>query len=231
MLEERLSDVVAPLSYFGKFLEVALGDFLHVGAILPSSSFASRAIASQLPEHPSRTVEYGPGNGSVTRELLRHVPEGGKLTGIEVNERFYHELEKIGDHRLELVHGDVVEVTAKLAAQHPGTFAAAVSGIPFSFISTAQAEHLLESTRKLLRPGGRFVVYQNSPRVLPLLKAHFASVKLTFEPRNIFPYFIMVASSGDDAADPRNGNGKPNGNGRANGHGRKNGKKPGPARA
>ncbi|MBI4090809.1 MAG: methyltransferase type 11, partial [Candidatus Komeilibacteria bacterium] len=44
-----------------------------------------------------------------------------------------------------------------------------------------------------LSAGGTFLVYQYSPLVLPILKKYFKKVKLYYEVRNLFPYFIMVA--------------------------------------
>jgi phospholipid N-methyltransferase len=70
----------------------------------------------------------------------------------------------------------------------------AVSGIPFSFIPEAMGETIIRNTREGLNPGGVFVVYQYSRFILPKLKKHFSRVKVSYEPRNIFPYFIMEAT-------------------------------------
>ena len=176
------------------FLKIALRDFSHIASLFPSTSFAARSVVKQIPPDVKIVVEYGPGNGSITREILRRIPEKSRLICIEVNENFIPILEQLGDKRLEVVRGDVVEMSGKLRQLFPNGVDAVVSGIPFSFLPNEKGEQVIKNTREALRAGGRFVLYQNSLRTLDRLKKHFTKVKFSFEPRNIFPYFILVAT-------------------------------------
>jgi len=175
------------------FWRVALNDYVRVGTFFPSTKFASRRVARWLPENTQVVVEYGAGTGNVTRELLKRLPINGRLITVEQNPEFIERLRKIGDPRLEVIHGDVLEVSKRLPTIDPRGVDAVVSGIPFCFMKDQSCDTVVLSTRKALKATGRFIVYQNSVKIGEVLKNHFPRVKRFFEPRNFLPYFIFVA--------------------------------------
>lgn len=174
-------------------MAAARGDFRRVAAFLPSSSASSRAIAARLPAGARRVIELGPGTGAVTVELLKRMAEDGKLTAIEAQKSFSPILQNLKDPRLELRIGDVRDVLPALAGTASESVDAVVSGIPFSFLAPDVREALLVTVRGLIRRNGHFIVYQTSPALVPALKRHFGDVRWRFEPRNLPPYFVMVA--------------------------------------
>jgi len=176
------------------FVAIALSDYTKIAAIFPTTGFASRAVAKHIPSAPKVIVEYGAGSGSITREILRKMPPKARLISVEQNEEFLPALKDIGDSRLEIVHGDVLDVVSKLPQIAPEGVDAVVSGIPFSFMGEPLGEEVVAKTRNALKDDGRFIVYQNSARMADLLSTYFPKVKCFFEPRNLFPYFIFVAS-------------------------------------
>lgn len=147
-----------------------------------------------MPEAARVVVEYGAGNGTLTEALLKRLGNPSRLVGIEVNADFVADLKRIRDERLEVVHGDVVEMAGKLRELAPNGVDAVVSGIPFSFLSPEARLEICRATREGLAENGRFIVYQNSLLMRKVLRKTFAKVETHFEPRNVFPYFIMVAS-------------------------------------
>lgn len=175
------------------FLKEALSNPKRVGTIFPSSRWTARAVAKWVPDHTRTLIEYGSGNGSITRELLRSMPKKSKLIGIEMAADFITDLRKIQDKRLHLVHGNVLLHVKHYKKLAPRGASVVVSGIPFSFLKKAQLNELIRLTQKLLVKNGRFIVYQHTLRALPFLQHYFERVSLAFEPRNIIPYFIMVA--------------------------------------
>ena len=183
-----------PKSAWRDFVAAARGDFRRVAAFLPSSSASSRTIAARLPAGARSVVELGPGTGAVTVELLKRMPSEGTLTAIEAQKSFSPILQSLRDPRLQLRIGDARDVLPALATAASGEGVdAVVSGIPFSFMAPEVRESLLVTVRGLLRRGGHFVVYQTSPALVPALKRHFGDVRWRFEPRNLPPYFVMVA--------------------------------------
>ena len=179
------------------FVKVALGDFTHVAAIFPSSPWATRSVVRNIPAAARAIVEYGPGGGAVTRQILRRLARDARLVAIELNTQFVTDLKGLQaeDARLEIHHGDVQEMSSRLRDLVPHGADAVISGIPFSFLSHEQRQEIVRNTRSGLSDGGRFIVYQNSPKMCEYLKPYFSDVKCRFEPRNVFPYFIMVATA------------------------------------
>lgn len=174
-------------------LKAARDDFKHVASILPSSSRSVRSILKFLPKPTRDIVEFGTGNGVVTKEILKRLPPNGKLIGIEINARFVSTLKTINDPRFSLLEGDVIQLAPHLSSYFPQGVDAIVSGIPFSLLDQSHRDAIVKHSRLLLRPQGRMIVYQSSPLMVRTLSRYFRKVTWHFEPRNFLPYFIMVA--------------------------------------
>ncbi len=176
------------------FFRVAFRDFLRVGTLFPSSRWTGRTIAKQIPKGATCVVEYGPGNGAVTRHLIEHVPFDGRVIGVELNPAFIRSLSAISDRRFQVVQGNVTEWSARLKEWQVQGVDAVICGIPFTFLSSPEREAIVKNTAEGLRPGGRMILYQKTLLMKPVMAKYFSSVSAFLEPRNIFPYFIMVAT-------------------------------------
>jgi phospholipid N-methyltransferase len=174
-----------------RFATVAVRDYNRVGALTVSTKYVVQRVARAIDPHRKFIVEYGAGDGILSKALLKRLPEGGRITAVELNRHLYVELRRMRDPRFRAIQGDAIALS-----RHPDSFQlpridAVVSSIPFSFLSGAQKEELVRNTHAALAPGGIFVVYQYTPLLIPLLKKCFTRVTTDFEPRNILPYFIM----------------------------------------
>lgn len=174
------------------FLQVALRDLKGVGALTPSSKYTIQKALSQTPSDLNYVLEYGPGDGVITRELLKRLSPDGRLLALETNGEFVEKLNGIPDARLLVVEGKAQEAHRHAKQQNIPAFDLVISGIPFTYFSPDERAELVSRTSELLRPGGVFLVYQYSPLMLPYLKREF-DVKTVYEPRNFLPYFIMRA--------------------------------------
>ncbi len=170
-----------------KFLRIALSDYRMVGEFLPSSKYVVRRILNQFKPGYRTVVEYGAGEGVITRAILKVLPADGKMIAIELNTDLLVELEKIRDPRLEIWRGNVLELSRSLPKSD-----IIISGIPFSQISREKQATIIRQTADALNEGGLFIVYQNSLILLKTLKKFFPKTKWLLEPRNFLPYFIMV---------------------------------------
>jgi phospholipid N-methyltransferase len=173
-----------------QFLKTAIKDH-KVAAVTATSQAVVRRIVELLPEGSRCLLEYGPGDGAITRSLLAALPTDGRLVAFETNADFISALREIGDRRLTVVHADVREAMRDLSTFALPPADAIVSGIPFTLLRPEEREELVRHTARAIRPGGRFLVYQFSPLMVPVLRKHFAEVSIVFEPRNFPPYFIM----------------------------------------
>jgi phospholipid N-methyltransferase len=169
----------------------ALNFFKHpwmIGSFIPSSPFLVRRVLAHVDWPAAETIiEYGPGVGTFTREILRNLPSHGTLIVFETNRDFCHFLERtIHDSRLRVVHGSA-EKAREVLRQMNRAADYAISGIPFRHFPRRLRTSIVEMTHDVLRPGGRFLVYQFSRAVLPILESTFGSVRREFEPLNIMP--------------------------------------------
>src|SRR5438874_1849512 len=79
----------------GDFIRESRRHFRDTGALLPSSRFLARALVSELRKWrvPSRILEVGPGTGSVTSQILRHLAPGDRLDLVEGHRPFINMLQ------------------------------------------------------------------------------------------------------------------------------------------
>ena len=77
------------------FLPEAVLHFKPTAAVLPSARALAKAMVEPLPlDTASVVVEFGPGTGPMTRELLHKLPAEAKLLAFETNPRFCRYLEE-----------------------------------------------------------------------------------------------------------------------------------------
>jgi len=175
------------------FLRNAVDD-PGVGAVTMSSSYVVRAVLRTLPANVTTVVEHGAGTGSLTRRLLQLLPPHGRLYAVERSPAFAEHLSGIADSRLTVVKRSVEDLSYK-ALGIGGHVDAIVSSIPFSFVSTGDRRGIVAAAHQALRPEGVFSVFhQYSLLMRGVLCESFAAVRVTFEPRNVFPCFILQAT-------------------------------------
>ena len=69
-----------------------------------------------------------------------------------------------------------------------------ISGIPFSTLPATSRERILRDTKDALEPGGAFLVYQFSSRVLADLRRIFGEVERGFQLLNILPAHLFFCT-------------------------------------
>ena len=192
-----------------RFSEALLfaGNFIRhphmLGSIVPSSRFLVDRVLSRIDWQRARViVEYGPGVGTFTREILRRMRSDARLVAIETNRDFVQFLKvSVRDPRLHVALesaanvGSVLEKIGLTPAQY------VVSGIPLGSMPVPVRADIVEKTRAALEPSGAFLVYQFTARVLPQLRQSFAHVQHSFERRNVPPAQLFVCASAQPPAE------------------------------
>lgn len=183
----------------GPFLAFA-GNFVKhpkmLGWFLPSSRFLVRRVLSRVAWTRAKVVvEYGPGVGTFTGEILKRLAPGATLIAVETNEEFVRFLRNgFSDPRLRIVHesaAKIGEVLQQLGFSHADYI---ISGIPFKTIPAEARNAIIGKTHSVLHPKGVFLVYCFSRIIQPCLEQVFGSVDSDFEFFNIMParmYFCM----------------------------------------
>jgi phospholipid N-methyltransferase len=160
-----------------------------LGSLIPSSRFLVRRLLRQIRWSNARViVEYGPGVGTFTTEILRRMRPDATLIVIETNEDFVDFLRRaIQDERLHVIHGSAAEVEEALSTLGLLHADYIISGIPYSTMPDDIRSGILNASHNALSAEGMFLVYQFSRASLPYLKQVFGRVELDFEPLNILP--------------------------------------------
>jgi phospholipid N-methyltransferase len=178
-----------PFSYIETFVADA-----GVAAIHPSSKYlVARVVRAVEAGRPRIVVEFGAAEGVMTKKILKGLPHDGLLAAIERNEGFYRELAGMRDERLRTACGDVRDMKKLLIDMGITKADCFVSGIPFSFLSAAERGALVHEVYAHLPHGGRFVAYQCTTHLIPLLRRQFQAVKVELEIRNMPPHFVFTA--------------------------------------
>jgi phospholipid N-methyltransferase len=181
----------------------ALNFFRHpmmLGSIIPSSRFLVNEVLRPIDWERARViVEYGPGVGTLTEEILRRMRPDAHLIAIETNKAFVRFVRSaLPDPRLHLVHDSAAQVEAVLKRLGLPAASYIISGIPLGSMPEPVRADIVSKSRAALEPGGRFLVYQFTSRVLPQLQETFRYVTWGRETRNLPPAHLFVCAT--DAA-------------------------------
>jgi len=164
-----------------------------LGSVIPSSRFLVKHLMAQVDWARARVlVEFGPGVGTITREVLKHMRPDAVLLVIELNEEFVQFLHStIRDPRLRVVHGSAADVRRILGDYGLAPADTIISSIPYSLLPEKQRQDIVEESRQALNAQGLLLVFQYNRTLLPYLKSSFSSVKLNFQVLNILPALIF----------------------------------------
>ncbi len=160
-----------------------------LGSLIPSSRRLVNKLLDPVDWDSARYfVEYGPGVGTISREILARMHDDARLLVIELNGDFVEYLrESIDDPRLTVHHGSAGDIDQVLDELGWEWFDYGVSGIPFSTLPERIRDDILAKTRDCMHPEGEFLVFQFSNQVLPHLRRAFDYVSKDFVLRNVLP--------------------------------------------
>jgi phospholipid N-methyltransferase len=181
------------LSSFALFTRNFFKSPAMLGSVIPSSSFLVNDMMSQVDWKRARVVvEYGPGVGTFTREILKRMRPDAVLVAIELNTDFVQYLgEHIRDTRFRVVYGSAARVRSVLAEQSLAPADYIISSLPYLNMPDALRREILEESRLALKAEGSMLLFQYTRTLLPYLESSFSSVKLNFQFFNILPALIF----------------------------------------
>jgi phospholipid N-methyltransferase len=198
---QRRRDRRSPSPHW-QFLRGFLKNPVMVGSVIPSSRVLIDKMLDPVDWANTRLfVEYGPGVGTFTRPVLDRLAPDATLVTIDTNPEFTRYLKaSIDDPRLVAVNGSAADVEKILADRELGSADYVLSGLPFSTLPAGVGDDIAEATANVIRPGGAFLVYQFSPKVLDFIRPHFAPIKRGFEWINVPPATLFWAYKGERTA-------------------------------
>ena len=160
-----------------------------LGSLIPSSRFLVDRLLGKIDWDRARTiVEYGPGVGTITANILARMCPEARLIVFEMNRDFVSYLRRsFPDPRLHVVHGSAETVGKELSRLELEGADYIISGIPYTTMPEQLRGRIMRESREALNPGGAVLVYQFTRAVLPYLRTYFNQVYQDFEPFNILP--------------------------------------------
>ncbi|PHR73626.1 MAG: ribosomal RNA adenine dimethylase [Lutibacter sp.] len=176
------------------FFKEAVKNFKTSGTIIPSSRFLVKRILSNIDFTNSKLiVEFGSGNGIITKQILKKIEPSTTLVCFEINKVFYNELKKINHKQLIVLNTsaeNIQQEIEKFGFKKVDNF---ISSLPLTMLPKELSQAIIENSYKVLEEKGRFVQFQYSTQFLKQFKAVFnRKVKLDFEPLNIPPAFLYL---------------------------------------
>jgi phospholipid N-methyltransferase len=178
------------------FLKRFLSRPWQVASIVPSSPALVRKVAAKLDLTRRRiVVEYGPGEGCHTRELLRRMSADSHLLIFELDPVLAAHLRSRldADPRVTVLGADAASLPQALAERGWPHCDYIISGIPFSLIEPEKKRALLRSTFDALAPhdDAAFVIYQVTNELRDRGHcAHFPRAESEYCLANIPPMFV-----------------------------------------
>ena len=179
-----------------QFLRGFLKNPVMVGSIIPSSRVLIEKMLGRVDwENTKLFVEYGPGVGTFTRPILEKL--GPDATPRDDRyQRGLHPLSARVDRGSAAGPGHRLGCGRREDPCRPRACPSAdfvLSGLPFSTLPPGVGDAIAEATSQVVRPGGAFLVYQFSPKVLDFIKPHFDKIDRGFEWINVPPATLFWA--------------------------------------
>ena len=169
-----------------------------VGAILPSSKYlAKKMVANVNFEKASFIVEYGPGTGVFTDEILSKLRPHARLLLIERNPEFAEQLtRKYKNNQFVTVKNDTAEQIGKYLNMYSYPKADYIlSGLPFASLPQEVSENIIKQTKEHLSADGKFITFQYTLFRKGFLAKHFDDISISHELRNIPPAYVLCCST------------------------------------
>jgi phospholipid N-methyltransferase len=161
------------------------------GSVYPSSRFLCKKMISTIDfKHAKCIVELGPGEGVITREIIKKMGPQTQLFVFEMNETFVEEFLQFNDPRIHVINDSAEFMRKYLAEKDITEVDYIISSLPLTILPEDIRENIVNESQALLKKRGVYMQYQYMTTAAKLLKSKFKKVKIGFVPLNIPPAFV-----------------------------------------
>lgn len=168
------------------------------GAILPSSKKLSYKMIKNINFNKCNCIiEFGPGTGVFTEEILKRCNEKTKVILIEYNKEFFNILKNKYNHieNVYIINDSAENIDYYIDKYNITKVDYIVSGLPFASLPKEVTEIILEKTKIILSNGGAFITFQYTKLKMPLIKNYFKNIKVNREFFNIPPAYVFSCTN------------------------------------
>lgn len=159
------------------FFEQAVKNVSSTAAFGPSSRRMARMMVDPLIEAGAKTVvEFGPGTGVMTQELLDQLGPDARVIAFEINPEFVSYLRRrFDDTRLEIIPEGAETVAEHLRQRGIDKIDGVVSSLGLSWMPADVREQIFAGFAPFLHDGSVFTQYQYAHGVK---RARFGKIEL-----------------------------------------------------
>ena len=172
-----------------------------IGAIAPSGKHLSAKMMMPIDFKSAKVIiEYGPGTGSFTKELVTRRKSDTTLILIEQNKAFCEQLRASFGNlpNLFIVHGSAENVGQHLETCGVHSADYIISGLPFTSLPATVSDHILNATKLALGQEGKFITFQYSLVKKKFLEQYFQMTDCLKVIKNLPPAFVLVMKNYDE---------------------------------
>jgi phospholipid N-methyltransferase len=174
------------------FLIEAVKNWKQSGTITQSSPNLCKAMVAHLePEKDKYVVEFGAGDGVITKYILEKLPPDGLLFSFEINDALYEQMKEIKDSRLVPIYDSAENLGIHLSNAGIDQVDSVISSIPFVVLPTELTISILEEAKKYLKPGSLFVQFNYSKILKGVYKSVFHNYTSKYVLMNTPPAFVF----------------------------------------
>ncbi|PSL35178.1 phospholipid N-methyltransferase [Planomicrobium soli] len=177
-----------------QFLSQYVKNPRSVGALVPSSKLLARQMIAPIKfEHAECIVEYGPGTGVFTEQIIQKKRPDTKLLVFETNEKFYRLLKlKYGSLKNVYILNDSAEKVSDYLKKHSIEKADyIISGLPFASLPKTVSANILKETQNVLAVEGEFITFQYTKFKQKYFNTFFSGIEVNKVTLNMPPAFVF----------------------------------------
>ena len=184
------------------FLQEFFKGASSIGAVLPSSPrLAGLLVEKANVKNSSEILELGPGEGVVSREILKAKRKDSRFLAVEKNPRFV-QLLKARNPEIPVIEGCGTRLTEHTREHEMNSVDCVVSGLPWAAFPADLQVTILHQVMATLKPGGTFATFAYfGPHWLPAgqsfrkkLQSAFSHIHTSrIELANLPPAFVYFS--------------------------------------
>ena len=175
------------------FVKEVVNSIKNIGAIAPSSKYLANNIIKQIDFNQNQIIlEFGCGNGAITKQILKQMPSSSRLISLEINDPFLKHCKnkfKVYNN-FEIYNHSAIDFDLLLRELEIKKVDYLISSLPLALLPKKDLDVLFEKIPQYLINDGSFVQYQYSLNKYKFLKSVFHTVKLDFTLTNLPPAFV-----------------------------------------
>lgn len=168
------------------------------GALLPSSKYLAYKMINNIDfDSCNCIIEFGPGTGVFTEELIICKKVETKLLLIESNTEFYNLLKSKYGHikNMYIINDSAEKIGYYIDRYNIESVDYIVSGLPFTSLPKDMAEKILNNTKEILKDTGIFITFQYTMLKKSFISNFFKNIKVRKEFINFPPAYVLSCTN------------------------------------